>query len=206
MVRRRVSDNADTVDIQVYERPTGGGSNIRSFNYIGDGSTKTFSIDQNIAFNNNLFVKVGNSIQTTEDYTFTTDRNSITLDVAPASGVRLTIVSLDVAGINVLDYGTFVGDGSTIDFLTNIRYTENMSHYATIDGVKQDTILVKSDDSSFDVPGNVVIRFAEPIANDKIINFGVFAGSTQNYSSVQIDQFIGDESLHTCTTFVCKNP
>ena len=36
-----------------------------------------------------------------------------------------------------------------------------MSHYATIDGVKQDTILVKSDDSSFDVPGNVVIRFAE---------------------------------------------
>ena len=190
----------DTVDIQVYERPTTGGSNIRSFNYIGDGSTKTFNIDQNIAFNNNLFVKVGDSVQTADDYTFSTDRKSIILDVAPSNGTRVNIITLDVAGKNVLDYGTFVGDGSTLDFLTNIRWTDNMSHYATIDGVKQDTILVKSDDdSTYDVPGNVVIRFAEPIANDKIINYGVFEGLTQNYSSVQIDEFIGDGSSLTYT-------
>ena len=53
-----------------------------------------------------------------------------------------------------------------------------MSHYATIDGVKQDTIPIKSDDSSFDLPGNVVIRFAQPVATDKIINYGVFEGLT----------------------------
>ena len=189
----------DTVDIQVYERPTTGGSNIRSFNYLGDGSTKEFNIDQNIAFNDNLFVKVGNSIQTKQDYTFATDRKSIILDVAPTAGTRVNIITLDVAGKNVLDYGTFTGDGSTLDFLTNIRWTDNMSHYATIDGVKQDTILVKSDDSSFDLPGNVVIRFAEPIATNKIINYGVFEGLTQNYSAVQIDEFIGDGSSITYT-------
>ena len=189
----------DTVDIQVYERPTAGGSNIRSFNYIGDGSTKSFNIDQNIAFNDNMFVKVGNSIQTANDYVFSKDRKSIILDVAPAAGTRVNIITLDVAGKNVLDYGTFVGDGSTLDFLTNIRWTDNMSHYATIDGVKQDTILVKSDDSSFDLPGNVVIRFAEPIATDKIINYGVFEGLTKNFSAVQIDEFIGDGSSLTYT-------
>jgi len=189
----------DTVDIQVYERPTTGGSNIRSFNYIGDGSTKTFNIDQNIAFNNNIFVKVGDSIQTSDDYEFATDRKSITLDVAPSTGTRVNIITLDVAGQNVLDYGTFVGDNSTGDFLTNVRFTENMTHYATIDGVEQETILVKSDDSSFDVPGNVVIRFGSPVADGKVVNYGIFEGTTQNYSSVQIDEFIGDGSSITFT-------
>ena len=194
----------DTVDIQVIERPTGGASNIRSFNYLGDGSTKAFNIDQNIAFNNNIFVKVGNSIQTQNDYTFSNDRKSIILDTAPSTNTRVTIVTLDVAGKNVLDYGTFIGDGSTLDFLTNVRYTENMSHYATIDGVVQDTILIKSDDSSHDIPGNVVIRFAQPIPNDAVIQFGIFEGTIQNFSSVQIDQFIGDGSSITYT--LAKTP
>ena len=189
----------DTVDIQVYERPTGGASNIRSFNYIGDGSTKTFAIGQNIAFNDNLFLKVGNEIKTKEDYTFSIDRQSIILNIAPSANIRVNIITLDVAGKNVLDYGTFVGDGSTIDYLTNVRWTENMTHYATIDGVMQDTLLIKSDDSAHDMPGNVVIRFARPIDNDKIINFGIFEGTTQNYSAVQIDTFKGDGSTTTYT-------
>ena len=189
----------DTVDIQVFERPTGGSSNIRSFNYIGDGSTKTFAISENIAFNNNLFLKVGNVIKTQNDYKFSVDRKSIILNVAPTANTRVNIITLDVSGQNVLDYGTFVGDGSTIDYLTNVRWTDNMTHYATIDGVEQDTLLIKSDDSAYDVPGNVVIRFATPIANDKIINFGIFEGTRQNYSAVQIDTFIGDGSSLTYT-------
>ena len=101
---------------------------------------------------------------------FSKDRKKpIILDVAPAAGTRVNIITLDVAGKNVPDYGTFVGDGSTLDFLTNIRWTDNMSHYATIDGVKQDTIPVKSDDSSFDLPGNVVIRFAESLLLTKLL-------------------------------------
>ena len=74
-----------------------------------------------------------------------------------------------------------------------------MTHYATIDGVMQDTLLIKSDDSAHDMPGNVVIRFARPIDNDKIINFGIFEGTTQNYSAVQIDTFKGDGSTTTYT-------
>ena len=65
-----------------------------------------------------MFVKVGNSIQTANDYVFSKDRKSIILDVAPAAGTRVNIITLDVAGKNVPDYGTFVGDGSTLDFLT----------------------------------------------------------------------------------------
>ena len=184
----------DTVDIQVYERPTGGASNIRSFNYVGDGTNKTFSLDQNVAFNNNIFVKVGDVIKTKDDYIFSTDRKSIIMDVAPGANIKVNIITLDVSGTNVLDYGTFVADGSTLDFLTNVRYADNMTHYATIDGEKQDTLLIKSDDSSYDVPGNVVIRFATPPIADKIINFGIFEGTTKNFSSVQIDEFIGDGS------------
>ena len=56
-----------------------------------------------------------------------------------AQNLGINIITLDVAGKNVFDYGTFVGDGSTIDYLTNVRWTENMTHYATIDGVMQDT-------------------------------------------------------------------
>ena len=35
-----------------------------------------------------------------------------------------------------------------------------MTYYATVDGVTQDTVLIKSDDSVLDLPGNVVVRFA----------------------------------------------
>ena len=62
-----------------------------------------------------------------------------------------------------------------------------MTYYATVDGVTQDTVSVKSDDSSFDLPGNVVVRFATLVANDKIINFGIFEGTIKNYSPVQVD-------------------
>ena len=73
-------------------------------------------------------------------------------------------------GDNILDIDEFTGDGSTVDFLTNIRFTENMSSLITIDGKQIEHVLVKSD-SSYIAPGNVVISFASPPAMDAKIRF-----------------------------------
>ena len=78
---------------------------------------------QNVAFNDNIFVKIGAEIKTKEDYTFSKDRKNLIFDVASSANTKINIITLDVAGTNVLDFGTFVGDGSSIDFLTNVRWT-----------------------------------------------------------------------------------
>ena len=49
-----------------------------------------------------------------------------------------------------------------------------MTHYATIDGVSK--ILYSLRVMTVPICRNVVIRFEDPIDNDKIINFGISQG------------------------------
>ena len=184
----------DSVDIKVYERPTVGASHIVSRNYIGDGTTKTFDIGTKPITETNLFVKVNNSIKKlTTDYTIDYITNQITFLIAPVSNSKINLVTIEYSGSNILDIDEFTGDGSTVDFLTNIRFTENMSSLITIDGKQIEHVLVKSD-SSYIAPGNVVISFASPPAMDAKIRFAIFEGSVQNYSSVVKDTFVHDGS------------
>ena len=187
----------DSVDITVYERPTVGASHIVSRNYIGDGTTTIFDIGTAPITESSLFVKVNNSIKkVTTDYTIDYDTKKLTFLIAPTNNSKISLVTLEYSGSNILDIDEFVGDGSTVDFLTNIRFTKNMSSLITIDGKQIEHVLVKSD-SSYIAPGNVVISFATPPAVDAKIRFAIFEGTVQNYSSVVKDSFVHDGSTTT---------
>ena len=86
----------------------------------------------------------------------------------------------------------------TVDFLTNIRFTENMTSLITVNGKSVEHVLIKSD-AGYITPGNVVISFAQPPAMDAIIRFAIFEGSIQNFSSVVKDTFVHDGSTTTFT-------
>ena len=62
---------------------------------------------QNIASNDNLFLKVGNEIKTKEDYTFSIDRQSIILNVAQCKH-KSKYYYFRCSRQNVLDYGTLL--------------------------------------------------------------------------------------------------
>jgi hypothetical protein len=189
----------DTVDIQVYERPTSGASNIVSMNHRGDGSTKTFDVGTSPVTDTALFVKVDYIIQKLDtDYTIDYDAKTITFTTAPNANSLINLVTLEYSGSNVLDIDEFIGDGSTGEFLTNITFTENFSSLITVDGKEVSHVLNKAG-ASYAKPNNFVIKFAEPPANDAVIRFAIFEGQVQNYSSVTIDNFVADGSSTSYT-------
>jgi hypothetical protein len=186
----------DTVDIKVYERPKGGTSPITSRFYIGDGSTKTFDIGAAPILADSVFVKVNFEIKTSDDYTIDYNANTVTLDTAPNNNEKINIVTLGVSGTNVLDIDEFIADGSTVEFLTNVRWSENLSYYVTIDGVKQENVVFESDET-YEVPNNVVLKLATPPSAGSVIRFAFFENTNtdvQNFSEVLIDNFVADGS------------
>ena len=182
----------DTVDIQVYERPSSGASNITCRNYTGDGSATTFSIGTEPFTEDSLFVKLDNQI-VRSGFTINFDDQTVTFDTAPVLGKKVTLLTLGVSGSNVLDIDEFTADGSTNDFLTNTRWTDDISHQVTVNGQTTSATIVQSD-TTYEYPNNVVIRFSEPPASGEKIRYALFEGELQNYSEVLVDNFIADGS------------
>ena len=190
----------DTVDIKVYERPKGGSSPITSRFYLGDGSTTTFDIGTAPILADNIFVKIGFEIKTSSEFTVNYGEKTITFNTAPANKEKISIITLGVSGSNVLDIDEFTADGSTVEFLTNVRWSDDLSYYITIDGVKQTNIIFESDET-YEVPNNVVIKLATPPSAGSVIKFAFFENSTdiKNFSEVLIDNFVADGSTTSFT-------
>lgn len=184
----------DTVDIQVYERPSTGASKIVSMNYKGDGSTKSFDIGTSPVTDTALFAKINYVIQKLDiDYTINYNTKTITFTTAPSADSIINLTTLEYSGENILDIDEFIGDGSTGEFLTNISFTQNNSSLITVNGKEVEHVLVEAG-PSYAKPGNFVIKFAEPPAGDAVIRYAIFEGQVQNYSSVTIDTFESDGS------------
>jgi len=184
----------DTVDIQVYERPTTGASNIISMNYRGDGVTKVYNIGTSPVTDTAIFVKVDYIIQKLDtDYTIDYDAKTLTFTTAPSNNSLINFVTLEYSGSNVLDIDEFTGDGSTVNFLTNITFTKDNSSLITVDGKEVEHVLVEAD-NSYAIPGNFVIKFSSAPADGSVIRYAIFEGQIQNYSAVTIDEFVSDGS------------
>ena len=181
----------DTLDIQVYERETGGTGAFAVNNYIGDGSTKTFDIAITPYQNTGVFVKVNYQISNT--YTVDLTKQQITFNTAPANNSKISIVSQNLSGSSLLDTDTFIGDGSTNVFLTNLRYESNLTAFVTVNGVQRDVEIFESD-NTLEVSGNIALRFANTPSNNSLIQFAVFDNPTQSFSQIVIDQFVADGS------------
>jgi len=185
----------DTVDITVYERPIGGTSEIISRNYYGDGVTKVFNIGTIPVKAENLFVKIGYTNLTTDDYTIDYATGQITFDTAPASNARISLITLGNSAANILDIDVFEGDGATVEFLTNARWEDDADAFVTVDGVATEVTLIRSDDS-YDYPNNFIVKTPTPPKDGARISVMLTAGGETNveYSQVSIDTFVADGS------------
>ena len=188
----------DTVDISVFERPTGGSSIIVNRNYIGDGSTKIFDIGKSPFTESSLFVKINNDIlePTTNDstlgYTIDYVNKAVNFEIAPVDGARINITLVEVAGLQILDIDSFISDGSSNSFETNMRWTDNVQAIATSNGIKLDTTLMKTTGLH---PNNVELVLASPLAAGDVIRYALFIGEgsdLDSFSQVVVDDFIAD--------------
>ena len=186
----------DTVDIKVFERPKGGGSEIISTNYNGDGSTKIFAIGTTPITVESVFVKVANVIKKLDtDYTIDFETSSINLNVAPSVNEKLNIVTLGVSGNKIIDIDSIVADGSTGSFITNVRYKNNLQKIITFDGKPIEHVVERSKKAD-GIAGNALIKFATPPEAGSIIKYVFFEENldVKNFSEVNIERLTADGS------------
>lgn len=143
----------DTLDIRVYDRIGNTGSFIYSSNFIGDGSTTVFPLADKPGFSNSVLVKINGNIVTT-GYSIDYSNNTVVFDTAPLLNTQLNITVLTVAGTNILDIGTIVGDGSTLSFLTDAPYSDTINGTVQINGGITTVNLIESNESNrIDISG-----------------------------------------------------
>ena len=186
----------DTVDIAVYERPTGGSSIIVNRNHIGDGSTKTFDAGKTPFTASSMFVKVDGVIfePTTDDstlgYTVNYANKTVDFTTAPADNARVNLTMVEPSGLQILDIDNFISDGSSNTFETNVRWTDNVEAIASSNGKKLDIVIVKSTGAR---PNNVELVLASPLAAGDVIRYSVFIGDgndIDSFSQVIVDEFV----------------
>ena len=188
----------DTVDIQVYDRSGETGSRINSYNYKGNGSTTTFTIDSLPQSQDSVFVKVNNIIVSNTNFTTDFPSKTLVFNSAPANNAQINIITMSINGEGIIDTDQFLGDGSTFIFVTRAKFTSNQSSYVKVNGETVSYVLGETD-SGYQYTGKTLINFAVPPAQGSIITYVIYASVAKTFSEVTYDDFLGDGSTAVYT-------
>jgi hypothetical protein len=194
----------DTVAIKVYQLPTSGSSKILFKNYIGDGSTSTYSLAQFPQNTAAIFVKRSNLIlKQGVDYTVDWVARTITLTTELENRAVLSVISFGVASYQLLDVDYFVSDGSTLEYITNAPWrTYDLGHVVLVDG---STVVYEifETDETYIRPGCVGIRLGSAPAPGQVINYMITADSNYSASIIKNETLAVDGST---TVYLLTNP
>ena len=149
----------------------------------------------------NLVTK--NRIVGKEEYSIDYINKTILFNNVLESGTTITTMVVGTNGSKILDTGTFIGDGSTAQFLTKIQHQDKMSAFVSVDGEKRSTVtaqgtvadvkIVKSS-AEYAYEGTVIFEFGEAPADGALINYTLYDSDTQTFSEITIDEFTADGS------------
>ena len=141
----------------------GGGSNPDAFDldsFTGNGSSTQFTLDTNVASENNLIVFIDGTFQNQDSISLS--NNVVTFDTAPPNGsdIRIYKISTNVVGLAPI-IENFTGNGSTTTFTCTTTPNSETQFDIFIDGVYQNK-------NTFSVSG-AVVTFSTAPANGAII-------------------------------------
>ena len=147
----------DTLDIKVYERTGDGSSVLHSYNYLGDGSNKDFDINYVPMSQKDVWVKVHGTILSDTQFSVDYQNKKIKLATAPGDQQQVHIITMSNNGEHILDVDQFLGDGSTAQFVTPIKYKSSLSFFLTVDGETVNVDMAETDASYNDGKGLCVV-------------------------------------------------
>jgi hypothetical protein len=194
----------DSVDIQVYNKVSDGSPTIlNKFYKVKSTSEITFDIGQRPGTVDSLIVKINNNIaRLSTDYVVDYQDQQIRLITAPVVGTEISITSLSQNGSGILDLDFFIADGVTTDYVTAARSDDAYTAFVTVDGVTESVTTFNADET-FDLQGNIVIRFSNAPSQGSIINFTLIRGFVNTISKVQKETIFHDG---TTTTYTLEYP
>jgi hypothetical protein len=195
----------DTLAIKVYDRPNSGSAKILIDTYIGNSSQTEYVVSQQPNSNQAVIVKLISGYQTTGkrksvtatailtngvDYTLDYKNKTVIFNTAPTTGTLISITSFGFNGADILDIGSFIGDGSTTQFITTAPWISSITTLIYIDGVQ----LAESAYSLFETTNTsgleklVGIDLYTPVSNNSLISYIIVSGSTQTFSIMKSEQ------------------
>lgn len=192
----------DAVAIKVFHRPTNGSAKVVTKNHIADGTQTVFEIGQYPNTRFATIVKSGNNIlNVDDDYTVNYDTRTVELNVAPSNKTIVSVTSFGYNGTDILDLDYFVGDGSTIEFITNATWDSDATSLVVVSGLPKDYVLFRTD-STYTKVDKIGIRFGAPPAEGAIVNYLISGSEERTFSLAAEEVIIGDGSSES---FVLNN-
>jgi len=185
---------ADTLDISVYHRPDDGGSIIASRAYYYDGTNATFDLGFNPSSVGGCLVKVNNIIIPATNYTIDYKLRQVTITSLLVLNDQVAITTLDSGLSNILDVDSFTADGSTTNYITNIKYQDDASALVSVNGVTVPHRLFETDSSYGNDQGLIGIEFGEAPVADDYIYYAILSSNDIPQSQISIQSAIGDGS------------
>lgn len=161
----------DTVAIKVFALPKNGSARIKWANYKANGTDSNFKITQYPNSKQAIAVLVDGIIkEVNSDYTIDWQNNEIILAAAPTIDQVVSVSSWGFNGQGVLDLDYFVGDGSTVEFITNASWTDGATSMVLVNGETINYDLFQTD-ITYDRAYRVGIRFVTPPPAGSIVNY-----------------------------------
>ena len=172
----------DAVAIKVFDQPNSGSANIKIDNYIADGVGTKFKISQTPSSSRAIIVKRGSNILTYgTDYLVDYNNKLVTFNGPPSANTLISIFSLGFNGSNILDLDYFVGDGTTLEFITKAPFLSNITSLVYLNGLSISPQLFKTD-STYTSANRVGLRFSIAPAAGSIINYIIVSGNQQTFA------------------------
>lgn len=189
----------DAVAIKVFHRPTNGSANVVTKNYVADGVTTSFSIEQYPNTQEALIVKINNDIvDLGTDYTVNYDTKSIEFLTAPTDKAIVSVTSFGYNGTDILDLNYFVGDGSTIEYITGATWSDSATSLVVVSGVPKDYVLFRTD-ASYESRDKIGIRFGAAPDDGAVINYLISGSLERTFSLTSKETIVGDGSTSMFT-------
>ena len=94
-------------------------------------------------------------------------------------------------GEKILDVDQFVGDGSTAQFVTSIKYKSTLSFFLTVDGETTNVDMAETD-GTYAQSGMCVFKLGQAPLNNTVIQYAIFDSASKSFSQISTDTFTGD--------------
>jgi hypothetical protein len=131
-------------------------------------------------------------IQSVGDYLINPGK-TIILNTTPVVNDVITIMTFGTNGNDIILIDNFIGDGSTSEFVTPLKYTDALRVFATVNG-KQQTPRVKESTDEYEEVGRLVLEFDPTPDANATVKYTVYNNESPDYSYIQKQNITTDFS------------
>jgi len=192
----------DAVAIKVFQAPRTSGAKILFKTFIANGVEDTFSIPQLPQNTNGIIVKLNSIILVSgDDYSYDWKSRSVKLTNIPVVNSQVSIISIGYSSEYLLDQDYFIGDGSTLEFITNAPFSETNGNIVLVDGAVLNYEIFETD-ISYSMTNRTGIRFGQAPTSGSVITYLMTNDENSTASIIKSETFVGDGST---LSFVLSN-